>query len=84
MSISSIWLSIPYRYMIDKLGFEPDNALAAYATGRRYPVERENYIKDLKKGKRLVDITLSLCHYRNAYLFVVETICSLQSLFETG
>lgn len=36
------------RYMIERLGFNPDNALAVYHESRGYPIERENYIEDLQ------------------------------------
>ncbi|XP_061170023.1 RNA/RNP complex-1-interacting phosphatase-like [Saccostrea echinata] len=36
------------RYMIERLGFEPDKAMAVYHEARGHPVERENYIEDLR------------------------------------
>ncbi|XP_062568946.1 RNA/RNP complex-1-interacting phosphatase-like [Saccostrea cucullata] len=36
------------RYMIERLGFEPDKAMTVYHEARGYPVERENYIEDLR------------------------------------
>lgn len=37
------------RYMIQRLGFDPVTALEAFQEGRGYPIERKNYIRDLKK-----------------------------------
>lgn len=45
------------RYMIDKLGFDPEDALRVFNTARGYDVERQNYIEDLKLGKRELTIT---------------------------
>ena len=43
---------LPCRYMIDKMDFDPEKAIAAYNAARGYDIERENYLADLKKGKR--------------------------------
>uniref|UniRef100_A0A8W8ILU0 RNA/RNP complex-1-interacting phosphatase n=1 Tax=Magallana gigas TaxID=29159 RepID=A0A8W8ILU0_MAGGI len=36
------------RYMIERLGFNADKAMAVYHEARGYPIERENYIEDLR------------------------------------
>jgi len=39
------------RYMIDRLQIAPEDALMKFQDARGYPVERQNYIDDLKTGK---------------------------------
>ncbi|KXJ18401.1 RNA/RNP complex-1-interacting phosphatase [Exaiptasia diaphana] len=36
------------RYLIDCRGYQPDDAIKAFHESRGYPVERENYLEDLK------------------------------------
>ncbi|XP_072026991.1 RNA/RNP complex-1-interacting phosphatase-like isoform X2 [Amphiura filiformis] len=43
------------RYMIEHLKFTPDDALKAYEKARGYPVERKNYIEDLRTRPRTGD-----------------------------
>ncbi|KAL8579983.1 hypothetical protein ACOMHN_054105 [Nucella lapillus] len=36
------------RYMIDRLRIDPDKAIELFGDARGHPIERENYLKDLK------------------------------------
>ena len=40
--------------MIDRIGFSADEAIAAFNEARGHDMERENYLDDLRKGKRCV------------------------------
>ncbi|EDO47609.1 predicted protein, partial [Nematostella vectensis] len=37
------------RYLIDCCGYEPEKAIEAFNQARGHPLERENYLEDLKK-----------------------------------
>ncbi|XP_022339320.2 uncharacterized protein LOC111134511 isoform X1 [Crassostrea virginica] len=37
------------RYLIERLGWDPEEAMTVYHKSRGYPIERENYIEDLRK-----------------------------------
>ncbi|PVD30540.1 hypothetical protein C0Q70_09808 [Pomacea canaliculata] len=37
------------RYMIEKLNFQPDDAISKFNEARGHPIERENYLEDLRK-----------------------------------
>jgi len=39
------------RYLIEWLNFEPEKAIEAVGKARGYPIERENYLQDLKERK---------------------------------
>lgn len=39
------------RYMIRRLGFTPEDAIAAFEKARGYPMEREEYLKSLRKNE---------------------------------
>ncbi|EUB59095.1 RNA/RNP complex-1-interacting phosphatase [Echinococcus granulosus] len=36
------------RYLVDALGWDPDEAIEEFARARGHPIERENYIEDLR------------------------------------
>ncbi|XP_031574699.1 RNA/RNP complex-1-interacting phosphatase homolog [Actinia tenebrosa] len=44
------------RYLIDCKGYEPEDAIKAFNDARGYPIERENYLEDLKLRKPRHDV----------------------------